>query len=123
MTSIPLRNVAIEHPALSGHARRALRHQMRGMLRAAAIATLLITLGAAGTASAQSQSCDTLCVNQNADQRALLSPSQQLLSTTAGQALLQANLQTEENMYQTATAAQKNTAARTPSSTTYPRIS
>jgi len=110
MMSTRLRTVANDYPTFSRKVRCGLRHRMRGGLRAAPIATLLITLGAAGSASAQS-SCDTLCVDQNADQRALLLPFQQLPDTTAGLAVLQANLQTEENIYLYSSSAQKIQAA------------
>lgn len=61
--------------------------------------------------AAPAPSCDSLCAAQNADQRALLSPFQHLLNTPAGQALLQANLQTDESIYLNSPPAQKNTAA------------
>jgi autotransporter-associated beta strand protein len=74
----------------------------------AALFTPLYALPAAGIATRLD---GLLPSTQAADQEALLLPFASLLNTPAGQALLAANLQTEESIYLNSTQAQKVTAA------------
>jgi subtilase-type serine protease len=70
--------------------------------------TLLATMGGAGSAFAQCTTVVTpLCASQGADQTNLLAPFNLLLRSPAGVAVLNANLQTEENIYLNSTQAQK----------------
>src|ERR1019366_4137708 len=89
----------------TGSIRRNLEGPLRRQLCAIALATMLATV--AGPGPALAQSCTGLCAAQTADQIALLSPFNPLRNPSAGQALLSANLQTEENIYLNSTQAQK----------------
>ena len=97
-----------EHPTISprysGHGdtegRVALSAASSRLLRAIPIVTLLATMGGAGSAFAQCTTVVTpLCASQGADQTNLLSRFNLLLRSPAGVAVLNANLQTEENIY------------------------
>src|SRR5579871_2664363 len=71
-------------------------------------ATAMLLIGGTGTAFAQCAPANiALCKAQTADQESLLSSFNALPNSTAGQALLNANLQTENTIYLTATPAQK----------------
>jgi len=69
----------------------------------AAIASAVALAAAAASGSAHAQTC----VGQCADQAALLAPFNALLSSSDGQKVLDANLQTEEDIYANATRAEK----------------
>ncbi len=66
--------------------------------------TMTLVIGGVGPAFAQ---CTQLCLAQAADQEGLLAPFTKLLDTTAGQALLSANFQTEDYIYLNSTQVQK----------------
>jgi subtilase-type serine protease len=69
---------------------------------------MLAVMAGAGSAFAQCATPDTaLCVKQTADQEQLLSPFNRLISTAAGAALLNVNLQTDNTIYLNSTQAQK----------------
>ncbi len=69
---------------------------------------MLAVMAGTGSAFAQCATPDTvLCAKQTADQERLLSPFNQLLSTAAGAALLNANLQIDNGIYLNSTQAQK----------------
>lgn len=105
-----------EHPTISprysGHGdaegRVALSAASSRLLRAIPIVTLLATMGGAGSAFAQCTTVVTpLCASQGADQTNLLAPFNLLLRSPAGVAVLNANLQTEQNIYLNSSQAQK----------------
>ncbi len=87
----------------NGFARRKLARPLRRLPSAIALASMLAAIG--GPAFAQG------CTGQCADLGVLLSPFTSLLRTQGGLALLNANLQAEENIYLNSTQAQKVTAA------------
>ncbi len=85
-----------------------LRHLTRPLRRASyaiPFAAMLAAMAAPGAAFGQS------CTGQCADQAALLAPFASLLSSPAGIAVLEANMQKEENIYANATAARRVLAA------------
>ena len=69
------------------------------------IATMLAAMTGPGAALAQT--CTGPCAQQAADQEALLAPFNTLLHTLSGQAVLDANLQAEEQIYLNSTQADK----------------
>ena len=86
-----------------------LRHLTRPLRRASyavPFAAMLAAMAAPGAAFAQS------CTGQCFDQALLLAPFASLLNSPAGIAVLQANMQTEEDIYAKATAARRVLAAQ-----------
>jgi hypothetical protein len=108
MTLADHRGIANSRKPPSGFVRRNLERPLRRLLCAVPFATMLATMGGVGSAFAQCTSVVTvLCSAQTKEQEALLSPFNLLLSSPAGVALLNANLQTEENIYLNSTQTQK----------------
>src|SRR5215469_16709016 len=82
---------------------RAGRHPMGSSIRISLGTIVAMTLAMiGGSAQAQAQ-----CTGQCAEQALLLAPFNALLSSPAGIAVLDANLQTENNIYLGSTQAQK----------------
>src|ERR1700722_8641630 len=80
----------------------------RWLLLVTPLVAMLAVMAEAGSAFAQCATPNTvLCAKQTADQEKLLSPFNQLLSTAAGAALLNANLQIDNGIYLHSTQAQE----------------
>ena len=103
------RNPSHDCQSSSGCVRRNIDRPLRRLLCAVPLATMAATTGETGSALAQTAAPCTsaLCLQQTQDQENLLSLFNNLGSSSAGQALLSANLLTEENIYINATQAQK----------------
>jgi hypothetical protein len=89
---------------VTGFVRRNPERPLRQLLCAIPFATMLATM-AGGSAFAQS--CTGQCALQAADQEVLLSPFNALKSSPEGQAVLDKNLQVENDIYRYSTQDQK----------------
>lgn len=98
----------IDFFAATGHAPRngrTIAGTLRRLRYAIPFATALA--GMAGPGATPAQACTVQCALQAADQEALLAPFNSLLFTPQGQALLDANLQKENEIYLNSTQADK----------------
>lgn len=115
MTLVDHRDSSARRRSPSGGVRRSLACKLWRLLCAIPLAAMLAVMGWPGSAFAQSctgpLSPAALAACQATDQEGVLSSFTTLLGSPAGVALLNANLQTEENIYLNSTQAQKIEAA------------